>query len=111
MLLILTYEHAYRAHYGDLDFVNVFEVLSKPQVLEGSLSYCLSFQSLHGGDFFFSGKCSQKIKMSLELLASSGNRLQNAGHGGGSRKEKGGIFFCFLMSSMSVLIKHPFVFE
>lgn len=49
--------------------------------------------------------------MSSELLASSGNRLQNAGHGGGSRKEEGGIFFCFLMGSMSVLIKHPFVFE
>lgn len=49
--------------------------------------------------------------MSLELLASLGNRLQNAGHGGSSRKEKGGIFFFVLISSMSVLIKHPFVFE
>lgn len=91
--------------------VCVFEVPSKRQILEVSLLLSVLWQPACWRIFF--DKCSQKIKMSHELLACLGNWLWNLLHRGGSRKKKGGNFFhlLFLMSNMSDLIEHPFIFE
>lgn len=74
-----------------------------------ALSYWLSFEGLHIGDFFDNvRKKSRWVRSCWPLW----NWLWNAVPCSRSREEKGGIFsFSFLMSNMSDLIEHPFIFE